>query len=398
MELLAPGGNLQKIKYAVFYGADAVYAAGKKFGLRAKSSNLTNKEFIEAVDFCHSHNRKLYITVNIFAHNADIEKLPAYLEFLQSIGVDALILSDPAIFSLARKYAPRIPIHISTQANVTSWKAAEFWQDQGAKRIILARELTISEIREFRKKLPELELEMFVHGAMCMSYSGRCLLSSYLNARSANQGFCTQPCRWEYQLIEKSRPGEHFDISEDDRGTYIMNSKDLCLIQRLPEIMETGLNSIKIEGRMKSLYYVANSTRIYKEAIRLSENYEKIPTQLVNELDKISHRYYSEAFFDRFDSTATQYHGSSAYIRKYQFIGEITSSSEKIATVAIRAKFKLGDEIEFVFPNRQNDFSWQVTNIFDGENNPISFTKPNTNVNLRLPKIIPDNGIIRIKL
>jgi U32 family peptidase len=398
MELLAPGGDLNKIKYAVIYGADAVYAAGKSFGLRAKSTNLSNEELVKATEFCHSHKRKLYITVNIFAHNEDANKLPEYLEFLQSIKVDALILSDPAVFSLAREFAPEIPIHISTQANVTSWKAAEFWMNLGAKRIILARELTISEIAEIRKKVPEIELEMFVHGAMCMSYSGRCLLSSFLNARSANQGQCTQPCRWEYQLTEKSRPGESFEISEDERGTYIMNSKDLCLIRRLEEIEEAGLTSIKIEGRMKSLYYVANAVRIYKEGLRNIKNNQNLQPELIDELDKISHRHYSEAFFDRFDSAATQFHGSSAYIRNYQFIGEIKSNSGKIAEVAIRAKFQIGEKIEFIFPDRKDDFSWQVDSICDEENNPISFTKPNTTIKITLPKNIPDYGIVRIKL
>ena len=398
MELLAPGGDLNKIKYAILYGADAVYAAGKNFGLRAKSTNLSNDELVQAVEFCHSHKRKLYITVNIFAHNADANKLPEYLKFLKSINVDALILSDPAVFSLAKEYAPGIPIHISTQANVTSWKAVEFWKNLGAKRIILARELTISEITEIRNKVPEIELEMFVHGAMCMSYSGRCLLSSFLNARSANQGHCTQPCRWEYQLIEKSRPGEYFEISEDKRGTYIMNSKDLCLIRRLKEIEEAGLTSIKIEGRMKSLYYVANAVRIYKEGLNNLKNIKNIQSELMDELEKISHRHYSEAFFDRFDSAATQFHGSSTYIRNYQFIGEIKSNNKNIAEVAIRAKFKIGDEIEFVFPDRNADFRWQVDNIHDGDNNPISFTKPNTIVKITLPRDIPDDGIVRMKL
>ena len=397
MELLSPAGNLQKLQYAIHYGADAVYTAGKHFGLRAKSSNLNKNELKSAVKFCHDLDRKLYITVNIFAHNKDISALPSFLTFLQEIKVDALIISDPAVFSLAKEFAPNIPLHISTQANVTSWKSAEFWIKQGAKRIILARELTISEILEIKAKVPDIELEMFVHGAMCMSYSGRCLLSSFLNARSANQGHCTQPCRWEYQLTEKSRPGENFQIEEDERGTYILNSKDLCLINRLPEIYAAGIDSIKIEGRMKSLYYVANATRIYKEAIQLAEQNNPIPTELSDELNKISHRHYTEAFFDVFDSSQTQYHATSAYSRAYQFIGEITKNKGKEIQVAIRSKFMIGDEIEFIFPVRNADFKWQVDNIFDEENNPLISTKPNTIVKIVLPKKVPSNGIIRIK-
>jgi len=313
MELLAPGGNLQKIQYAVWYGADAVYTAGKDFGLRAKSTNLSDQELREAVEFCHSHNRKIYITLNIYAHNRDIDLLPNYLKFLASLNVDAFIISDAAVFSLACEYAPSIPIHISTQANVTSWKAVEFWQKLGAKRIILARELTIHEIKEIKVKVPDIELEMFVHGAMCMSYSGRCLLSSYLNARSANQGNCTQSCRWEYHLHESSRPNEYFEISEDDRGTYIMNSKDLNLLNRLAEIKEVGIFSIKIEGRMKSLYYAANAVRVYKEALQQIDLGHSSKPVLQEELDKISHRHYSEAFFDAFDSDATQYQFFSLY-------------------------------------------------------------------------------------
>ncbi len=254
MELLAPAGNFQKLQYAIHYGADAVYTAGKNFSLRAQSDNLSQKELKQATEFCHSLHKKIYVAVNIFAHNSDLDDLPEYLEFLQKIKIDAIIISDPGIFLLSRKYAPEIPIHISTQANVTSWRSAEFWQNLGAKRIILARELTISEIKEIHSKLPESELEIFVHGAMCMSYSGRCLLSSFLNRRSANRGNCTQPCRWKFNLMEETRPGEYFPIEEDKYGTYILNSKDLCLFDRLAEIKKSGINSIKIEGRQNEEY------------------------------------------------------------------------------------------------------------------------------------------------
>ena len=395
MELLAPAGDLKKLKYAVYYGADAVYAAGNNFGLRAKSTNFSEVHLKEAVDFCHKYDRKIYITVNIFAHNSDIEQLPEYLTFLQDIGVDALIISDPGVFSLAKEFAPRVNIHISTQANVTSWKAVEFWHKLGAKRIILARELGIKEIIEIKKKVPKIELEMFVHGAMCMSYSGRCLISAFLNNRSANRGLCTQPCRWEYNLLEKSRPGEFFKIEEDERGSYFFNSKDLNLIKRIPQIIEAGIDSIKIEGRMKSLYYVAVVTRAYKEAIE--SGIKTVSTNMQEELNKVSHRYYSEAFFDKFDSSKTQYYGSSAYIRDYQFVGEIQKIEGTSVFILIKAKFYVGDEIEFIFPDNKDDFKIIVKNIFNEENELIQLTKPNTITRLDLDKKLSQWGIVRKK-
>ncbi len=398
MELLSPAGNIKKLKYAINYGADAVYTAGRKFGLRAKCLNLSYEELKEAVNFCHHNVKKIYITVNIFAHNSDLEKIPSYLKFLQKIKVDAVIVSDPGVLELVKEHTPELPIHVSTQANITSWKSAEFWFKQGAKRIILARELTISEIRRIREKVPGIELEMFIHGAMCMSYSGRCLLSSFLNNRSANRGYCTQPCRWEYHLIEQTRPGEYFQIEEDKYGSYILNSKDLCLIDRLSEIMEAGINSVKIEGRMKSLYYVANVTRTYKEALNLLSTGKDIPSDLKEELNKISHRHYTQGFFDKFDSTTTQFYDSSSYIREYQFIGEIIKTKKNSIFISIRAKFNLGEEIEIIFPDRQDDFTIKVNNIFDEEGLPISYTKPNTIIRIDLENRIPINGIVRKKI
>ena len=395
MELLAPAGDLKKLRYAVYYGADAVYAAGKNFGLRAKSTNFSEVHLKEAVDFCHKYDRKIYITVNIFAHNSDIEQLPKYLTFLQKIGVDALIISDPGVFSLAKEFAPDVDIHISTQANVTSWSAVDFWYKLGAKRIILARELGIKEITEIKKKVPKIELEMFVHGAMCMSYSGRCLISAFLNNRSANRGLCTQPCRWEYNLIEKSRPGEFFKIEEDERGSYFFNSKDLNLIKRIPQIKKAGIDSIKIEGRMKSLYYVATAIRAYRTAIEAGLN--TVSTNTQEELNKVSHRYYSEAFFDKFDSSETQYYGSSAYIRNYQFVGEIVKVKETSAFISIKAKFCIGDEIELIFPDSKDDFKIIVKSIFNEENEMIQLTNPNTIVRLDLDKKLPEWGIVRKK-
>lgn len=395
MELLAPAGDLKKLRYAVYYGADAVYAAGNNFGLRAKSTNFSEAHLKEAVDFCHKYDRKIYITVNIFAHNSDIEQLPKYLIFLQKIGVDALIISDPGVFSLSKEFAPDVNIHISTQANVTSWSAVDFWYKLGAKRIILARELGIKEITEIKKKVPKIELEMFVHGAMCMSYSGRCLISAFLNNRSANRGLCTQPCRWEYNLIEKSRPGEFFKIEEDERGSYFFNSKDLNLIKRIPQIKKAGIDSIKIEGRMKSLYYVATVTRAYRTAIEAGIN--TVSTEIQEELKKVSHRCYSEAFFDKFDSSETQYYGSSAYIRDYQFVGEIIEVKGISAFISIKAKFCIGDEIELIFPDSKDDFKIIVKSIFNEENEMIQLTKPNTIIRLDLDKKLPEWGIVRKK-
>ena len=395
MELLAPAGDINKLKYAVYYGADAVYAAGNNFGLRAKNTNFSEIHLKEAVDFCHKYGRKIYITVNIFAHNSDIEQLPEYLIFLHKIGVDALIISDPGVFSLAKEFAPDVNIHISTQANVTSWRAVDFWYKLGAKRIILARELGIKEITEIKRRVPDIELEMFVHGAMCMSYSGRCLISAFLNNRSANRGLCTQPCRWEYNLVEKSRPGEFFKIEEDERGSYFFNSKDLNLIKRIPQIMEAGIDSIKIEGRMKSLYYVATVTRAYRSAIDAGKN--EVEANIQEELNKVSHRYYSEAFFDNFDSSKTQYYGSSAYIRDYQFVGEVQKVEETSAFISIKAKFHTGDELEFIFPDSKDDFKITVNSIFNEENEQIQLTKPNTTIRLDLDRKIPEWSIVRKK-
>lgn len=396
LEILSPAGSLEKLKFAVRYGADAVYAAGKSFGLRAKSSNLTREDLIEAVSYCHKHNSKLYITVNIFAHNEDIAELEEYLRFLADIKVDSLIISDPAIFAMAQEFAPKIDIHISTQANITSWRSVKFWSDLGASRVILARELTIAEITDIHEKVPEIELEMFVHGAMCMSYSGRCLLSSFLNGRDANRGNCTQPCRWGYNLVEKSRPNELFPIEEDDYGTYILNSKDLCLFERLQEIIAAGVVSLKIEGRMKSLYYVSTVTRAYRKALDLILQKKIVPNTLRAELDKVSHRVYTEAFFDNFDSMSTQYHSTSTYIRDFQFIGEIIKAGTN-PIIAIRAKFSLGGRIEFIFPDQTKDFNLKVTDIFDLEGENLEFTKPNTQIMIKLDHPIPKHGIVRME-
>jgi putative protease len=398
MELLAPAGNFEKLKYAIHYGADAVYASGKHFGLRAQSANFSDEELQEATQFCHRQQKKIYVTVNIFAHNRSIDEIGSHLRFLESIQVDALIISDPGIFRLAKKYAKSIPIHISTQANVTSWSSAKFWSEQGAKRIILARELSLPEMREIKKMVPEMELEMFAHGAMCMAYSGRCLLSSYLNARDANQGDCSQPCRWDYALVERTRPTQEFPIEEDAYGTYIFNSKDLCLARQIKTIMESDINSVKIEGRMKSIYYAANVTRIYRAIIDAAKEEQPIPESWIEESNKISHRHYTEGFFHGFTTESTQTYESSAYIREYQYLGNIVSTENGLAKIEMKAKFSSGDEIEFIFPKLSDDFSMIVTEMYDEENQPITFTKPNTTISLPVSGSLPKWGIIRKKI
>ncbi|MEG0379628.1 MAG: peptidase U32 family protein [Eubacterium sp.] len=267
-ELLAPAGNFEKLKYALHYGADAVYCAGKKFGLRAKADNFDLKELEEAVLYVHEHKKRIYVTLNMIPHNDDLEDLPEYVKALDKIGVDAVLVADPGVFAIVRETAPELKIAISTQANNTNWKSAEFWYHQGAKRMVLARELGLEEIAEIASKTPEdMEIETFVHGAMCISYSGRCLLSHYMTGRNSNQGDCAHPCRWKYHLIEETRPNEDFRIEEDESGSFIFNSKDLCLINKIPELIQAGVDSFKIEGRMKTLYYVASVVSVYRRVI-----------------------------------------------------------------------------------------------------------------------------------
>lgn len=300
-ELLAPAGDLEKLKFALAYGADAVYVGGTMFGLRAYAGNLDEDELREGLMFAHERKRRLYVTVNIFAHEQDFSLLPEYLQVLQDLGVDGIIVSDPGIFRVARRVIPDMDIHISTQANCTNSESAVFWREQGAKRVILARELAINEIAEIRKKTG-VELEIFIHGAMCMSYSGRCLLSNYLTGRDANRGQCTQPCRWGYSLVVENRPDRYFPIEEDERGTYLFNSHDLCILPYLPQLKDLGIESWKIEGRMKSAHYVASTVKVYRQAIDTLWEKDQMEFQnklgsWLEEMDKVSHRHYSPGFF-----------------------------------------------------------------------------------------------------
>lgn len=357
-ELLAPAGNMEKLKMAVIYGADAVYIGGERFGLRAAAGNFTIEEIKEAVLFAHAHGKKIFVTVNIIPHNEDLAVLPEYLKELSEAGVDALIVSDPGVIAFAKEVVPEMELHLSTQANNTNYKSAEFWHRQGIKRIVLARELSFDEIREIIDRTPsDLEFEIFVHGAMCISYSGRCLMSNYMVGRDANRGECAHPCRYKYYLVEEKRPGEYMPIEEDERGTYFFNSKDLCMIQDIRSLLESGVKSLKIEGRMKSSYYVATVVRAYRMAIdsylRDPENYS-FEQEWFDELNKASHREFGSGFFHGKPDNSGQIYHTSAYVRDYAFIGLVLDydATSGIATVEQRNKMVIGDEIEVIGPGK----------------------------------------------
>jgi putative protease len=355
MELLAPAGNMDKLKLAFLYGADAVYLGGKSFGLRAFSDNFSREEMEEAVQYAHGLNKRVHVTVNIFPHNADLEGLPDYLKFLSRIHVDAILIADPGIFSLARQLVPELPIHISTQANVTNWASAKFWYDQGAKRVVMAREVSLQDVKKIHDKVP-VELEGFVHGAMCISYSGRCLLSNYFTQnRDSNRGQCVQCCRFKYNVVEEKRPGQYFPVVEDERGTYIFNSKDLCLLPYLPDLYGAGLNSLKIEGRMKSIHYVATVIKVYRQAIDAyeadPEHFHVLP-EWIEELEKISHRPYTRGFSVSRPTEADQVYSHSSNTQTHEFIGMVLSydAEQGIAWIQQRNHFAVGQEVEFLQP------------------------------------------------
>lgn len=355
MELLAPAGNMDKLKMALLYGADAVYLGGKAFGLRAFSDNFTDEELKDAVYFAHSLGKKVHVTVNIFPHNDDFKGMPEYLRYLDSIGVDAILIADPGIFRLAREIIPSMAIHISTQANTTNWQAAKFWQEAGAKRVVMAREVSVADIKKIHNRVP-VELEGFVHGAMCISYSGRCLLSNYFTqTRDSNRGQCVQACRWKYNLVEETRPGQYFPVSEDERGTYIFNSKDLCLLPYLPALYDAGLCSLKIEGRMKSVHYVATVVKVYREALDAFEQdpeHFTVRPEWLAELEKISHRPYTRGFSVSKPTEADQVYSHSSNTQTHEFIGLVQSydKDKHIAYMEQRNNFKVGDAVEFLQP------------------------------------------------
>lgn len=360
VELLAPAGNLEKLKTAITYGADAVYFAGQRFGLRAGAGNLTMEQMKEGMDFVRSKGAKGYLTVNIIPHNDHLRGLEDFLREAGKTGVHGMIVSDPGVFALIRRLLPDMEIHISTQANTVNSLSAGFWHDLGAKRIILARELSFKEIGEIREHTPEsLELEAFIHGAMCISYSGRCLLSNYMADRDSNLGNCAHPCRWKYHLMEEKRPGQYYPVYEEENGTFIMNSKDLCMVEYIPQLIESGLSSLKIEGRMKSIYYVATVVKAYRDAIdtwyRDEEDYMTNRHKWTEEVSKASHREFTTGFYLGKDDKDTQIYEKSSYIRDYDFVGFILGYDEKrsIATVEQRNPIAIGDRVEVMGPGRQ---------------------------------------------
>ena len=398
-ELLAPAGNMEKLKMALLYGADAVYLGGKAFGLRAFGGNFTNEELQEAVDFAHKLGKKIYVTVNIFPHNSDIAKLPAYLTFLNEIKVDAILVADLGVFTLAKEYAPDVELHISTQANNTNWAAVNAWAELGASRVVLAREMSLEEIKEIREKC-SVELEMFVHGAMCISYSGRCLMSNYLTGRDANRGSCAQPCRWNYALVEEKRPGQYFPVLEDERGTYIFNSKDMCLLPYLLDVIASGVDSLKIEGRMKSVHYAASVVKAYREAI---DSYFAAPEQFevkkewVEELDKVSHRAYTTGFYYGRPTEKDQIYGTSSYTQISDFVGLVLDYDEKtgFATVEQRNNMKVGQEIEIFQPHLAG-YRQILQEMYNDEGEAIQVAPhPQQIVKIRMDKPVEPYGILR---
>lgn len=389
-ELLLPGGSLDVLKVAVLYGADAVYIGGESFGLRAKAKNFSRAEMEEGIAFAHEHGAKVYVTANIFAHDADLEGAAAYFRELSEIGPDAVLVADPGMFMLAKRNAPNLELHISTQANNTNYETCLFWHELGAKRIVTARELSLWEIKDIRAHIPdELEIESFVHGAMCISYSGRCLLSSYLAGRDANRGLCTHPCRWKYAVMEETRPGEYMPIEENERGTFIFNSKDLCMIEHLPDLYEAGIDSFKIEGRMKTALYVATAARTYRLAM---DAYERDPREYEEKLPwfreqiaDCTYRKFTTGFFYGRPDQEDQIYDSNTYVNNYTFLGivrEIDGNGD--AVTEQKNKFCVGDTIEIMKPDGRNVVT-KVLALHDGEGQSMdSAPHPKQELHIRL--------------
>lgn len=359
-ELLIPAGSLDVLKTAVIYGADAVYLGGEAFGLRAKAKNFTNEEIKEGIAFAHERGVKVYITANILAHNDDLPGVEAYFEELKDIGPDALIISDPGVFAIARRVLPDMELHVSTQANNTNYGTYLFWNSLGAKRVVSARELSLKEIKEIRERIPEdMEIESFIHGAMCISYSGRCLLSNFLVGRDANQGACTHPCRWKYSIVEETRPGEYMPVYENERGTYIFNSKDLCMIEHIPEMMDAGIDSFKIEGRMKTALYVATVARTYRKAI---DDYNKDPAVYLANLDwyreeiaKCTYREFTTGFYFGKPDSESQIYDNNTYVKNYTYLGTVEEVREDgCCRIEQKNKFSVGEHIEVMKPDGRN--------------------------------------------
>ena len=376
VELLIPASSLEVLKIAVIYGADAVYIGGEVFGLRAKAKNFSMEDMAEGIQFAHEHGVKVYVTANILAHNGDLEGVREYFTQLKEIKPDALIISDPGIYTIAKEICPEIERHISTQANNTNYGTYQFWWNQGAKRVVTARELSLNEIAEIRKNIPdEMEIETFVHGAMCISYSGRCLLSNYFTGRDANQGACTHPCRWKYAVVEEKRPGEYLPVYENERGTYIFNSKDLCMIEYISELIEAGIDSFKIEGRMKTALYVATVARTYRKAIddylTSPEKYKENMDWYLEQISNCTYRQFTTGFFFGKPSEESQIYDNNTYIKEYTYLGIVGERNEEgLYQIEQRNKFSVGEQIEVMKPDGRN-IPVTVKRIVDEDGNEM---------------------------
>ena len=402
-ELLIPAGNLETLKTAVIYGADAVYIGGEAFGLRAKADNFSIEDMKAGIDFAHERGRKVYVTANILAHNRDIAEAEDYFRELSHTGADAVIISDPGLFEISKEINPDIEIHISTQANNTNYRTFLFWYKLGAKRVVSARELSLEEIKEIRRNIPDdLEIESFVHGAMCISYSGRCLLSSFMAGRDANQGACTHPCRWKYSLMEEKRPGEYFPVTENERGTYIFNSKDLCMIEHIPELLDAGIDSLKIEGRMKTALYVATVARTYRRAIddffESPELYRERLELYKEEIGKCTTRDFTTGFYFGKPQSDSQIYDSNTYHKNYIYLGTVAGVEDGYALIEQKNKFSVGDEIEIMKPDFEN-VRTKVLEIRDADSmeSMESCPHPKQKLKLRLSVMPEAFDILRVK-
>ncbi len=393
-ELLAPAGDMERLKMSVLYGADAVYLAGTSFGMRSFAGNFSPEELREAVRYAHSHNVKVHTTVNTMPRGAELAALPAHLELLNDCGVDALIIADLGVFRMAEKYAPNCQRHMSTQVSIANAACATAWYEMGAQRVVLARELSLEEIRAIRQNTPkELEIETFVHGAMCVSYSGRCLLSNYMTGRDSNRGACAQPCRYEYALMEEKRPGEYFPVFEDEKGTYIMNSRDMCMIDHLGDLMDAGVDCLKIEGRAKSAYYAAIVTGAYRHVLDDVAAGRPIDPIWRDEVEHVSHRHYATGFYY---GQPGQYYENSRYIRDWQVCAIVTDCDENgLATLSLRNKFRTGDTLEIVGPDLR-PFAFEVPTMQDAEGAELTEPRnPQMVFTMQLPKQVPPFSILR---
>ncbi len=402
-ELLIPASSLEVLKTAVRFGADAVYIGGEVFSLRAKSKNFSADDMREGIAFAHKHHVRVFVTANILAHNSDLDGIRAYFKELKDIGPDALIISDPGVFAIAKEICPEIEVHISTQANNTNYMTYLFWHNLGAKRVVCARELSIEEIKDIRRHIPDsLEIETFVHGAMCISYSGRCLLSNYFTGRDANQGACTHPCRWKYAVVEESRPGEYLPVEENERGTYIFNSKDLCMIEHIPELIDAGIDSFKIEGRMKTALYVAVVARTYRQAI---DDYLKDPALYASkipyyqdEISKCTYRQFTTGFFFGKPTHETQIYDSNTYVKEYTYLGIIEEEGSRgMYLLEQKNKFSVGETIEVMKPDGQ-DIQVRVEAITDEQGQPMeSCPHPKQMIYVNLGTALEPGDLLRRK-